>query len=194
MHDAVGRGTHEGDAKVEPGGEHKAALVHDAGRCLPDRHLQHICACTLSSISTCAQIAGQSIRNLLLSRPAAADSTRRHTEALDDQASSSASQGCLQKQGFSICYTSKARDALHCQAIGAGRTCLDCDSVAQAGLILVPCDLDVGPILKSPRMVLWRFSGPQLLALECDCAGTWHVSFCAWTKQCPATGVLHSSG
>ena len=43
MHDAVGRGAHEGDAKVEPRGQDIAALVHDASWRLPDRHLQHIC-------------------------------------------------------------------------------------------------------------------------------------------------------
>ena len=117
-----------------------------------------------------------------------------HRKALIHQPFSSVTQGCQQKQGPSICYVSKARDALDCQAMGAGHTCLDCNGVAQAGLILVPCDLDVGPVLESPRMVLWGLPGPQLLALECDCAGTWHVSLCAWTEQCTATGVLHSSG
>ncbi len=43
MHDAIGRGSQEGDAEVEPGGEHKASLVHDASWRLPDGHLEHIC-------------------------------------------------------------------------------------------------------------------------------------------------------
>ena len=30
MHDAVGWGPHEGDAKIEPGGKDKAALIHNA--------------------------------------------------------------------------------------------------------------------------------------------------------------------
>ena len=105
-----------------------------------------------------------------------------HTKALIHQPFLSVTQGCQRKQGPSICYVSKARDALNCQAVGPGRTCLDCDGVAQAGLILVPCDLDVGPILKSPCMVLWRFPGPQLLALERHCTATWRVSLCAWTE------------
>ncbi len=43
LHDAIGGGSQEGDAKVEPGGEHNAALIHNASRCLPDGHPEHIC-------------------------------------------------------------------------------------------------------------------------------------------------------
>ena len=43
-----------------------------------------------------------------------------HTKALIHQPFSSVTQGCQQKQGPSICYVSKARDALKCQAMGQG--------------------------------------------------------------------------
>ena len=43
MHDAIGGGSEEGNAKVEPGGQHHAALIHNAGWSLPDGHLKHIC-------------------------------------------------------------------------------------------------------------------------------------------------------
>ena len=63
----------------------------------------------------------------------------------------------------------------------ASHTCLDCDGVAQASLVLVPCDLNVGPVLKTPRMVLRGLLGPQLLALERHCTSTLPVSLWAWS-------------
>lgn len=43
MHDAIGGGPQKGDAKIEPGWEHVATLIHNSRGSLPDGHPQHIC-------------------------------------------------------------------------------------------------------------------------------------------------------
>ena len=43
MHDASGGGPQQCDAKVEPGGQDNAPLVHNTCWRLPDGHLQQIC-------------------------------------------------------------------------------------------------------------------------------------------------------
>ena len=63
MHDAIGGGSKEGDAKIEPGGQHYSALIHNAGRSLPDGHLEHICAHRWQVFQYICHHASQEARN-----------------------------------------------------------------------------------------------------------------------------------
>ena len=62
-------------------------------------------------------------------------------------------------------------------------TCLDGDRVAQASLVLVPGDLNIGPTLKAPCVMLGCLLGPQLLVLESHCTGI-PMSSQHWDTQC----------
>ena len=46
MHQPIGGGRNERNAKVQPGLKNHSALIHNASRRLPDCHPQHICGHT----------------------------------------------------------------------------------------------------------------------------------------------------